>query len=347
MGLTHSNEPKWATSILDAIGNTPLIHLQRLSSEFGCTVLGKAEYLNPGLSAKDRIAVEAIDQAEKGGGIRPGGTIIEATSGNTGFSLAMVCIQKGYKCILTTTDKSANEKVDQMRALGAEVIICPAKVASTDPKSYYSVAEQLNDEIPNSIYINQYFNKANADAHYKTTGPEIWNQTGGRISHYFAACGSGGTISGTARYLKEQNPQIKVIGVDAYGSVLQKYHETGELDMSEAYSYLLEGVGKKIIPGNVNFGLIDRFVKVEDRASAFQALKLTREEGIFAGYSCGAVVQALYEYREGFHPDDIVVVLLPDHGSKYMSKIYSEEWMRDQGFIEHEMSATADSNGMG
>ena len=325
--------PQWFDSILDTIGNTPLIRLNGLSEIIGCTVLAKVEAFNPGLSTKDRVAIEVIDQAEKQGLIKPGGTIIESTSGNTGYSLAMACIVKGYQCILTITDKSSEEKINQLKAMGARVVVCPSSVKANDPLSYYSQAAKMASEIPNSFYVNQYFNKANSIAHYKTTGPEIWRQTAGLITHYVATCGTGGTLSGTAQFLKEQNPELQVIGVDAYGSVLKKYHETGELDMSEAYSYQLEGVGKKIIPGNIDFDIIDRFIKVDDKNSAFRARQLAKREGIFAGYSSGAAVQAVFQMKRELKPEHIVVLLLPDHGSKYLSKIYNTGWMQKQGFI--------------
>ena len=325
--------PEWVDSILDTIGETPLVKLKSISKLVGCTVLAKVESLNPGLSAKDRIALEVIEQAEATGKIKPGGTIIESTSGNTGFSLAMACIVKGYDCILCIPDKSAEEKINQMRAMGARVIICPSSVGAKDPLSYYSQAQRLSEEIPNSFYVNQYSNTANVDAHYKTTGPEIWRQTAGLVTHYLATCGTGGTISGTGRFLKEQNPDISVIGVDAHGSILTKYHESGVIDMDEAYSYLLEGVGKKIIPENIDFDLIDRFIKVGDKDSAFRARQLAKREGIFAGYSSGAVIQAIIQLRRTWKPEHVVVALLPDHGSKYMSKIYNDGWMQKQGFI--------------
>jgi cystathionine beta-synthase len=331
---THQrNSPSWVESILETIGNTPMIKLQGLSKQLGCTVLAKVESFNPGLSAKDRIALEVIEQAENNGFIKPGGTIIEATSGNTGYSLAMACIVKGYKCILTIPDRSAEEKITQLKLIGARVVVCPSSVSADDPLSYYSQAQSLSEKIPNSYYINQYFNKANQDAHYKSTGPEIWNQTAGLVTHYIATCGTGGTLSGTGMYLKEQNPEVKIIGVDAYGSVLKKYHETGILDKNEAHPYLLEGVGKKIIPSNVAFDLIDYFIKVDDKNSAFRARQLAKSEGIFAGYSSGAAVQAVIQLKKKLKPEHVVVMLFPDHGSKYMSKIYNNGWMQKHGFI--------------
>lgn len=329
----QSFTPQWVDSVLDVIGQTPMIRLKSISKQVGCTVLAKVESLNPGLSSKDRVAIEVIDRAEQEGKIKPGGTIIESTSGNTGFSLAMACIVKGYKCVLTIPDKSAEEKISQLKAMGARVIVCPSSVSADDPMSYYSQAERLSAEIPNSFYVNQYFNEGNLIAHYKTTGPEIWSQTGGLVTHYFATCGTGGTLSGVAKYLKEQNRDIEIIGVDAYGSILTKYHQTGRVDMNEAYPYQLEGVGKKIIPGNIHFDLIDRFLKVDDKNSAFKARQLAKREGIFAGYSSGAAIQAVYQLRHELRPEHIVVVLLPDHGSKYLSKIYNNGWMQKQGFI--------------
>lgn len=321
-------------NILGAIGNTPLVKLSKLSELTGAEIYAKCEFLNPGLSMKDRVALSVIETAEKEGKIKAGGTIIEASSGNTGFGLAMVSRIKGYSCIITTTTKASKEKVEQLRALGAKVIVCPGKVASTDPQSYYSVAAQLEKEIDNSIWINQYDNQANPKAHYKSTGPEIWQQTKGKITHFVAAVGSGGTISGTGGFLKDQNPNITVIGVDAYGSVLKKYHETGVLDPNEKHSYQIEGVGKKIIPGNIAFDVIDKFVKVDDKNSALRARELFKTEAIFGGYSTGSVIQCLYKIRNEFKKGDIVVVLLPDHGSKYMSKIYADEWMEDNGYFE-------------
>jgi cystathionine beta-synthase len=326
-------KPQWYDNIMQTVGDTPLIKLHGLSDLAGCLVLGKIESFNPGLSAKDRIGMAVIEAAEKQGLIKPGGTIIESTSGNTGYSIAMACIVKKYKCILTTTDKSAEEKIQQLKALGADVIICPNHVPSDDPQSYYSQAERLSREIPNSFYVNQYYNHTNVDAHYMSTGPELWKQTGGLITHFMATCGTGGTISGSGKYLKEQNRDVKVIGVDAEGSVLTKYHQTGILDKSEIHSYQLEGVGKNIIPSNVLFEYIDRFIKVDDRSSAFRARQLTKSEGIFVGYSSGAVVEAFMRMRREFRSSDVVVLLFADHGSKYLSKIYNNGWMQKQGFI--------------
>jgi cystathionine beta-synthase len=332
-GENQPFRPEWHENIMGTVGNTPLVKLQNLSKLGGCLVLGKLEFFNPGLSAKDRIGLAVIEAAERDGKIRPGGTIIESTSGNTGFSVAMACIVRGYNCILTTTDKTAEEKINQLRALGADVIVCPNHVPSTDPQSYYSQAERLAREIPNSFYVNQYYNDNNLLAHYRSTGPEIWRQTGGLITHYMATVGTGGTISGAGRFLKEHNPNIRVVGVDAEGSVLTKYHQTGILDKSEIHSYQLEGVGKNIIPSNVDFETIDRFIKVDDRSSAFRARQLTKSEGIFVGYSSGAVVEAFMRMRREMRPSDVVVLLFADHGSKYLSKIYNNGWMQKQGFI--------------
>lgn len=320
-------------NVLEAIGNTPLIRLNKFSKWIKGTVYGKVEAFNPGHSTKDRIALFMITSAEKKGLLKPGGTIIETTSGNTGFSLAMIAIVKGYRCILVVNEKTSEEKRNLLRALGAEVIVCPTEVPPEDPRSYYSRAKALSEVIPNSFYVNQYFNESNIEAHYATTGPEIWEQTEGKITHYIATVGTGGTLSGTARYLKEQNPNIKIIGVDAYGSVLSKYHETGKLDKKEIYPYKLEGVGKNIIPNNVDFNIIDKFVKVEDKASAFRARQLAKREGLFVGYSSGGAMQGVFKVREEIKEDDYVVVLFPDHGSRYLGKIFNDEWMEEAGFL--------------
>ena len=295
-------------SILEAIGRTPLIRLNKITQAIAPTVYAKCEGFNPGQSGKDRIALHMIEDAERTGRLHPGGTLIEATSGNTGFSLAMVAAVKGYKCVLTLTSKVSREKIDCLQAMGAEVIICPKEAKPDDPRSYYQVAERKAREIPNSLYINQNFNTENARAHYLSTGPEIWEQTGGKITALIASAGTGGTLSGTAQYLKEQNPNIRVIGVDAYGSALTKYHETGKYDEREIYSYEIEGTGKNIIPANCNFELIDKFVKVTDRESALRARDLALMEGIFAGYSSGAGIQALLQIQHEFTKDDVVVL---------------------------------------
>ena len=322
-------------SILDTIGRTPMVHLRHISEELGLEVCAKIEGLNPGLSAKDRIAKYMVERMEEDGIIGPGSTIVEATSGNTGFSLAMVAAVKGYRCICTTTDNSAHEKVDQLKILGAEVEICPASAPAEDPRSYYSRARDIAASIPGGVYINQYFNLGNQEAHYHTTGPEIWQQCGGKLTHLISPASTGGTITGTAKYLKEQNPDVKVIAVDAYGSILKKYAETGIVDPNEAYSYLIEGVGKKLIPGNIGFEYIDEFVKATDKESALRARELARKEGIFAGYSSGATLCALYTIADQLPKDARVVLILSDHGSKYLSKIYNDQWMIDHGFMEN------------
>lgn len=325
-------------SILDLIGNTPLIKLNKQAAKLTGNFYAKVEAFNPGHSSKDRIASYIINQAEKKGILKKGSTIIETTSGNTGFSIAMVSIIKGYECILAVSSKSSKDKIDMLRSMGAKVYVCPAHVSADDPRSYYTVAKRLHDEIKGSVYINQYFNELNIDAHYESTGPEIWEQTNGAITHLVACSGTGGTISGISKYLKEQNPNVKVIGVDAFGSVLQKYHETGEFDSNEIYPYRIEGLGKNLIPSATDFDLIDKFIKVTDEDSAHAARDLAKTEGIFAGYTSGAAMQALKQLNgEGeFDKDSNVVVIFPDHGSRYMSKIYSDKWMEDQGFMETE-----------
>lgn len=323
-------------SVLETIGNTPLIKLSRMADGIiPATVFGKVEAYNPGHSAKDRIALFMVEEAERRGDIKPGDTIVEATSGNTGYSLAMVCAIKGYHCILTVTSKTGQEKLALLRNLGAEVVVCPADAEPEDPRSYYARAEQLAAEIPNAYYLRQNWNLDNSEAHYRSTGPEIWEQTEGRITHYVCCAGTGGTLSGTARYLKEKNPNIKIIGVDAYGSVLKKYWETGIFDPNEIHSYKVEGLGKTIIPDNVAFDLVDDFVKVTDRNSAIRARALARKEGLLLGYSSGSAMEAVYQIRHQLKPEDVVVALFPDHGSRYLGKIYNEEWMKQQGFLAH------------
>ena len=323
-------------NVLDLIGNTPMIRLTKMTSEFKGNFLAKVEAFNPGHSSKDRIALYIIEQAEKEGIIKPGDTIIETTSGNTGFSIAMVSVIKGYDCILAVSSKSSADKIDMLKNMGAKVYVCPANVSADDPRSYYQVAKRLHDEIKGSVYINQYFNQLNIDAHYYTTGPEIWNQTEGKITHLIACSGTGGTISGTAKYLKEQNPDIKIIGVDAYGSVLKKYHETREFDDKEIYPYRIEGLGKNLIPTATDFDAIDKFVKVTDEESAHTAREIAKTEGLFVGYTSGAAMQAVKQLQaEGeFKDTDKVVVIFPDHGSRYMSKVYSDKWMSEQGFFD-------------
>ncbi len=323
-------------SILDLVGKTPLIKLNRIAEPLTGNFYAKVEAFNPGHSSKDRIAAHIINEAEQKGILKPGSTIIETTSGNTGFSLAMISIVKGYKCILAVSSKSSNDKIDMLRSMGAKVYVCPAHVSADDPRSYYQVAKRLHEETEGSIYINQYFNELNIEAHYKSTGPEIWEQTSGKITHLVACSGTGGTISGIARFLKEQNPKIKVLGVDAYGSVLKKYHETGEFDNNEIYPYRIEGLGKNLIPDATDFEAIDRYIKVTDADSAHMARKLAQTEGMFLGYTSGAAMQALYQLNtQGeFSDDSNIVVVFPDHGSRYLSKVYSTEWMENQGFFD-------------
>ena len=323
-------------NVLELIGNTPLIKLNKVTEDLKGNFYAKVEAFNPGHSSKDRIALYIIEEAEKRGILSPGDTIIETTSGNTGFSLAMVCIIKGYNCILAVSDKTKAEKIAYLKALGATVYICPANVAADDPKSYYEVAKRVAAETPNSIYINQYFNELNIDAHYKSTGPEIWKQTNGQITHLVACSGTGGTISGTAKYLKQQNPNIRVLGVDAFGSVLKKYHETKEFDSNEIYPYRIEGLGKNLIPDATDFDVIDIFMKVTDEESAHAAREITKKEGLFVGYTSGAVLQAIKQYAEQgeFDEDSNVIAIFPDHGSRYMSKVFSDDWMNEQGFFD-------------
>ena len=330
-------------NLLDLIGNTPLVKLNKVTSKFKGDFYAKIESFNPGHSSKDRIALYIIEQAEKQGILKPGDTIVETTSGNTGFSLAMVSIIKGYECVLAVSSKSSPDKIDMLKTMGAKVYVCPAHVSADDPRSYYEVAKRLHQERKGSIYINQYFNQLNIDAHYHSTGSEIWNQTEGKITHLVACSGTGGTISGTAKYLKEQNPNIKVIGVDAFGSVIKKYHETREFDEKEIYPYRIEGLGKNLIPAATDFDAIDEFVKVTDEDSAHTAREIARSEGMFVGYTSGAVIQGIKQLGEAgeFKEGDKVVVIFPDHGSRYMSKVYSDKWMNDQGFFDsiHEESA--------
>ncbi len=323
-------------NVLELIGNTPLIKLNKITSNYKGNFYAKVEGFNPGHSTKDRIAMHIIEEAERKGILKPGDTIVETTSGNTGFSLAMVSIIKGYKCKLAVSSKSSPDKIDMLKTMGAEVYVCPAHVPADDHRSYYEVAKKLHKETPGSIYINQYFNELNIDAHYKSTGPEIWKQTQGKITHLVACSGTGGTISGISRYLKEQNLEIKIIGVDAYGSVLKKYHETGEFDENEIYPYRIEGLGKNLIPTATDFDHIDRFVKVTDEGSAHTARELANSEGLFVGYTSGAAIEGLKQLNEEgeFTEDSVVVVVFPDHGSRYMSKIYNDKWMNEQGFLD-------------
>jgi len=323
-------------SYLDLVGNTPLVKLNKITSNFKGDFYAKVESFNPGQSSKDRIALYIIEQAEKQGLLKPGDKIIETTSGNTGFSLAMVSIIKGYECILAVSSKSSADKIDMLKNMGAKVYVCPAHVSADDSRSYYQVAKRLHSEIKGSVYINQYFNQLNVDAHYASTGPEIWEQTEGKLTHLVACSGTGGTISGTAKYLKEQNPNIKIIGVDAFGSVIKKYHETREFDEKEIYPYRIEGLGKNLIPSATDFDVIDEFIKVTDEDSAHTAREIARTEGMFVGYTSGAAVQALKQLGEEqrFKNDDYIVTIFPDHGSRYMSKVYSDKWMNDQGFFD-------------
>ena len=322
--------------IIEAMGNTPLVKLNKVAAGVNPTVLAKVEYFNPGNSVKDRMAFRMIEDAEKAGLLKPGGTIIEGTSGNTGMGLALTAIAKGYKCIFTMSDKQSPEKINTLQAVGAEVIVCPTDVAPEDERSYYSVAKRLNREIPNSIYPNQYDNLSNTAAHYATTGPEIWEQTEGKITHFATGVGTGGTICGVAKFLKEQNPAIKIIGLDTYGSVFKKYKETGIFDQNEIYPYKTEGIGEDILPRNVDFNLIDLFIKVSDKDGALMTRRLSKEEGLFVGWSSGTAVHGALEYirENNLTSTDVLVVLLPDHGSRYLGKLYNDDWMREQGYIE-------------
>jgi len=320
-------------NVLQTIGNTPLVRLNNVIDDIPATVCAKVEYFNPGNSTKDRMALNMVEDAEKKGLLKPGGTIIEGTSGNTGMGLALAAIVKGYKCIFTTTDKQSKEKVDVLRALGAEVEVCPTNVAADDPRSYYSRALTLSKEIPNSYYFNQYNNLSNRDAHYKTTGPEIWEQTDGKITHFVVGVGTGGTISGIGRFLKEQNPNIKIIGVDTYGSTLKEYHETGEIVNEAIYSYITEGIGEDIIPENIDFDIIDQFVKVTDKDGAVMARRIASEEGLFLGYSSGSAVMGIHLIKEQLTKDDLVVTLFHDHGSRYVGKLFNDDWMKEKGFM--------------
>lgn len=323
-------------NVLSLIGNTPLIRLNKITESLPGNFYAKVEAFNPGHSTKDRIALYIIEEAERQGILSPGDTIIETTSGNTGFSLAMVSIIKGYNCILAVSSKSSKDKIDMLRSLGAKVYVCPAHVSADDERSYYNVAKRLHEETKGSIYINQYFNQLNIDAHYKTTGPEIWEQTNGKITHLIACSGTGGTISGAAKFLKEKNPNIRVLGVDAFGSVLKKYHETKEFDAAEIYPYRIEGLGKNLIPTATDFDLIDHFMKVTDEESAHTTREIAKREGLFVGYTSGAVMQAIKQYAEEgeFTEESNVIAIFPDHGSRYMSKVFSDDWMNEQGFFD-------------
>ncbi|MCL4282513.1 MAG: pyridoxal-phosphate dependent enzyme [Flavobacteriales bacterium] len=329
-------------NILSTIGNTPLVKLNRIVADLPCTVLAKVETFNPGNSIKDRMALKMIEDAEKAGKLKPGYTIIEGTSGNTGMGLAMAAIIKGYKCIFTTTDKQSKEKVDALRAFGAEVIVCPTNVDPEDPRSYYSVSSRLEKETPNSWKANQYDNLSNSQAHYESTGPEIWDQTDGKITHLLVGVGTGGTISGTGRYLKEKNPGIQVWGIDTYGSVFKKLKETGIFDKNEIYPYITEGIGEDFVPQNVDMDLIDLFEKVTDRDAAIYTRKITRDEGIFVGNSAGAAMAGLMQMKDKLKPGDVVVVIFHDHGTRYLGKMFNDDWMRERGFLVEEKPTAAD-----
>ena len=333
---------KYAKNILETIGNTPLVQLNSVTKEIDALVLAKVETFNPGNSVKDRMALKMIEDAEADGSLKPGGTIIEGTSGNTGMGLALAAIIKGYKCIFVISDKQSKEKMDILRAVGAEVIVCPTNVEPEDPRSYYSVSKRLGAEIPNSWYVNQYDNPSNALAHYEQTAPEIWEQTDGKITHLVVGVGTGGTISGIGKYLKEKNPNIKIWGIDTYGSVFKKYHETGIFDENEIYPYITEGIGEDILPKNVDFSIIDGFTKVTDKDAAVYTRKIAKEEGIFVGNSAGSAIKGLLQLKEHFTKDDVVVVLFHDHGSRYVGKMFNDDWMRERGFLDEEVTTAAD-----
>ena len=328
---------KICNNVLETIGNTPLIRLNKVVKDVKALVLAKVETFNPGHSIKDRMAVQMIDDAEAAGLLKPGGTIIECTSGNTGMGIAITAAVRGYKCIFTTSDKQSKEKMDMLKAHGAEVIVCPTNVVPTDPRSYYSVAERLSKQIPNSYWCNQYDNLSNTKAHYLTTGPEIWDQTDGKITHLVVGVGTGGTVSGVGKFLKEKNPDIKIWGIDTYGSVFKKYHETGVFDEKEIYPYITEGIGEDILPKNVDFSLIDHFEKVSDAEGAIAARRLAREEGLLLGYSAGSALAGLLQLKDKLTAKDVVVIIFHDHGSRYVGKIYNDDWMRERGFLDKEL----------
>lgn len=330
---------KYYRNILETIGDTPLVKLNALTASIEALVLAKVETTNPGNSAKDRIALKMIEDAERAGHLKPGGTLIEGTSGNTGMGLALVAAVKGYRLVCVSNDKQSEEKFDILRAMGAEVLVCPTDVEPDDPRSYYSVSRRLAEETPNSWYVNQYHNPSNCQAHYESTGPEIWAQTEGKVTHFIAGVGTGGTISGVGKYLKERNPKIKVWGIDTYGSVFKKYHETGVFDKREVYPYITEGIGEDMLPGNVDFDLIEGFEKVTDKDAVRYTRKLAREEGLFVGNSAGAAVKGLLQLKAHFKPDDVVVVLFHDHGSRYVGKLFNDDWMRAQGFLQAESTS--------
>ena len=327
-------------TILELVGQTPIVQLHKITKDLKGSYFAKLESFNPGHSAKDRIAIHIIENAEKKGIIKPGDTIVETTSGNTGFSLAMISMVKGYRCILAVSSKSSQDKIDMLKTMGAEVHICPANVAADDPRSYYEVAKRIHKETPDSVYINQYFNELNSDAHYHSTGPEIWEQTEGKVTHVVVASGTGGTISGIGKYLKEQNKNVQILAVDAFGSILKKYHETREIDENEIYPYRIEGLGKNLIPTATDFDVIDVYEKVTDKDAALKAREIVTKEGIFPGYTSGAVMQATVQYANKgfFNENSFVVLIFPDHGSRYMNKIYSNTWMEAQGFLKEELN---------
>ena len=333
--VSNAPDRKICNSILDTIGHTPMVRINSITrGVVEATVLAKVETFNPGNSIKDRMAVKMIEDAERTSALKPGGTIIEGTSGNTGMGLAIAAVVKGYRCIFTTTDKQSKEKIDALKAFGAEVIVCPTNVAPEDPRSYYSVSSRLEREIPDAWKANQYDNPSNTQAHYDQTGPEIWDQTGGRVTHLVSGVGTGGTITGVGRYLKERNSKIRVWGIDTYGSVFKKYKETGIFDKNEIYPYITEGIGEDVLPANVDFGIIDHFEKVTDKDAAIMTRRITREEGIFAGNSAGSAMAGLLQLKDHFTREDVVVVIFHDHGTRYLAKMYSDEWMRARGFLE-------------
>lgn len=324
----------WYNNILETVGNTPMVRLNKVTKDIPATFLAKIETTNPGNSIKDRMALKMIEDAEKKGLLKPGGTIIEGTSGNTGMGLAIAAVIKGYKCIFTSTDKQSKEKFDALRAFGAEVIVCPTNVDPEDSRSYYSVSSRLEREVPNSWKPNQYDNLSNSQAHYESTGPEIWEQTEGKITHLVAGVGTGGTISGIAKYLKEKNPAIQILGIDTYGSVFKKYKETGIMDKNEIYPYITEGIGEDFLPQNVDFNLIDHFEKVTDKDAALMTREIARKEGIFAGNSTGSAVAGVLQMKDKFKEGDVVVIIFPDHGTRYLGKMYNDDWLRDRGFLK-------------
>ena len=324
---------KICKNILETIGNTPMVKINKITKDLPCDVYAKIETFNPGNSTKDRMAIKMIEDAEKDGSLKPGGTIIEGTSGNTGMGLAIGAVIKGYKCIFTTTDKQSKEKVDALRAFGAEVIVCPTNVEPEDPRSYYSVSSRLVKETPNSWKPNQYDNLSNSAAHYEQTGPEIWNQTDGQITHLVVGVGTGGTICGTGKYLKEKNPKIKILGIDTYGSVFKKYKETGVFDKNEIYPYVTEGIGEDFLPANVDFSIIDHFEKVSDKDAAIMTRRIPREEGVFSGNSAGSAMAGLIQMKDKFKKGDVVVVIFHDHGTRYMGKMFNDDWMLERGFL--------------